>query len=211
MAVWLILPEWIRDFLAFSVQKSQLPYTIILGFLLLYWILVLAGAFNFEFFGVDVDADLDAPEGPFQWFLALFNIGELPVMIVVSFIVVGLWTTAMITGMLMPQGVSTFFRLAFLPVNVLVGALVAIPMIKPVAWLFRQNEASREVIREEGSLAHLRSALEPEAMGQAMIDRQGAPVMLNVKLAAGESAMGAGTEVVVVSKEGDFYRVKKFS
>lgn len=211
MAVWLILPEWIRDFLAFSVQKSQLPYTIILGFLLLYWILVLAGAFNFEFFGVDVDADLDAPEGPFQWFLALFNIGELPVMIVVSFIVVGLWTTAMITGMLMPQGVSTFFRLAFLPVNVLVGALVAIPMIKPVAWLFRQNEASREVIREEGSLAHLRSALEPEAMGQAMIDRQGAPVMLNVKLAAGEAAMSAGTEVVVVSKEGDFYRVKKFS
>lgn len=211
MAVWLILPEWFREFLAFSVQKSQLPYTIILGFLLLYWLLVLADAFDFEIFGVDVDTDLQTPEGPFQWFLALFNIGELPIMIVVSLIGLGLWTTAMITGMFMPQGVSSFLRVALLPVNLVVGAVLAIPFIKPVAWIFRQNEASREVIREDGSLAHLRTSLEPGVMGQAMIDRQGAPVMLNVKLASGEPALGAGAEVVVVAKEGNFYRVKRFS
>lgn len=211
MALWFILPEGMRNFMAFAVQKSQLPYTILLGFLLLYWVLVMAGAFDFEVFGVDVDADLDAPEGPFQWFLALFNIGELPVMIVISFIVLGLWTTAMITGMFMPQGVSSLFRVALFPVNLIVGGLLAIPFIKPVAWMFRQNEASREVIREEGSIAHLRNDLEPETMGQALIDRRGAPVMLNVKLVSGEAALGAGAEVVVVAKEGNFYRVKRFS
>lgn len=211
MAVWFILPEGMRDFLAFAVQKSQLPYTIILGFILLYWVLVMAGAFDFDIFGVDVDADLDTPDGPFQWFLALFNIGELPIMIAVSFIVLGLWTTAMITGMFMPHGISFLFRIALFPVNLVVGALLAIPLIKPVAWMFKQNEASQEVIREEGSLAHLRTALEPGVMGQAMIDRQGAPVMLNVKLVSGEAALGAGAEVVVVAKEGNFYRVKRFS
>lgn len=211
MAVWMILPEGVRNFMAFAVQKSQLPYSILLGFMLLYWLLVIAGAFDFDIFGVDVDADLDSPDGPFQWFLALFNIGELPVMIVISFIVLGFWTTAMITGMFMPHGVSSLFRVALFPVNLAVGTLVAIPLIKPVAWLFRQNEAAREEIREEGSLARLRDALEPEALGQALIDRKGAPVMLNVKLASGEAALGAGAEVVVVVKEGNFYRVKRFS
>jgi hypothetical protein len=210
MALWLLLPEGMRNFMSFAVQKSQLPYTILLAFLLLYWLLVIAGAFDFEIFGVDVDADLESPSGPFQWFLALFNIGELPVMIVISFVVLGLWTTAMITGMFMPGGVSALFRAALFPVNLAVGALLAIPLIKPVAWLFRQNEAAREEIREEGSLARLRDALEPEAMGQALIDRRGAEVMLNVKLASGEAALGAGTEVVVVAKEGNFYRVKRF-
>jgi hypothetical protein len=117
----------------------------------------------------------------------------------------------MITGMFMPDGVSSLLRVAFFPVNLAVGALMAIPLIKPVAWLFRQNEAAREEIREEGSLARLRDALEPEALGQAFIDRKGAPVMLNVKLASGEAALGAGAEVVVVVKEGNFYRVKRFS
>lgn len=210
MAIWMILPDGMRNFLAFAVQKTQLPYTILLAFLLLYWLLVMAGAFDFEIFGVDVDADLDTPDGPFQWFLALFNIGELPVMIVISFVVLGLWTTAMITGMFMPAGISAIFRVALFPVNLVVGALLAIPLIRPVAWLFRKNEAAREDIRPEGSLARLRDALEPEAMGQALIDRQGAPVILNVKLAGGEPALGAGTEVVVVAKEGDFYRVKRF-
>lgn len=211
MAFWLILPEGMRNFMAFAVQKSQLPYTILLAFLLLYWLLVMAGAFNFEVFGVDVDSDLDSPDGPFQWFLALFNIGELPVMIVISFIVLGLWVTAMITGMFMPNGVSSLFRVALFPVNLAVGALMAIPFIKPVAWLFRQNEAAREKVMEMGGLARLRNDLEPDAMGQALIDRQGASVMLNVKLAAGEAALGAGAEVVVVAKEGNFYRVKRFS
>jgi hypothetical protein len=211
MALWMIMPEGMRNFLAFAVQKSQLPYSILLAFLLLYWLLVMAGAFDFEIFGVDVDSDLDSPDGPFQWFLSLFNIGELPVMIVISFVVLGLWSTAMITGMFMPGGVSAVFRVALFPVNLVVGALLAIPFIKPVAWLFRQNEAAREKIRETGSLARLRDALEPEKMGQALIDRQGASVMLNVKLVSGEAALGAGAEVVVVAKEGNFYRVKRFS
>jgi len=210
MALWMILPEGMRNFMVFAFQKSQLPYTILLAFLLLYWLLVLAGAFDFEVFGVDVDADLDSPDGPFQWFLSLFNIGELPVMIVISFVVLGLWTTAMVTGMFMPDGVSSLLRVALFPVNLAVGALLAVPFIKPVAWLFRQNEAAREEIRQEGSLARLRNDLEPEAMGQALIDRRGASVMLNVKLVSGEAALGAGAEVVVVAKEGGFYRVKRF-
>lgn len=211
MAAWLLLPEGMREFLAFSVQRAQLPYTIVLGFILLYWLLVLAGAFDFEIFGVDPDMDLHAPEGPLQVFLSWFNIGELPVMIVVSLVVVGFWTTAMVTGMLVPEGVSSLLRLVLLPVNLAVGALLAVPFIKPVAWMFRQNEAGQEVIREEGSLARLRTDLQPGVMGQALIDRKGAPVMLNVKLAEGEEALGAGAEVVVVAKEGNFFRIKRFS
>lgn len=211
MAAWFLLPEGLRGFLAFMVQKPQLPYTIVLGFILLYWLLVMAGAFDFDFFGVDPDADLQAPEGIWQTFLSWFNIGELPVMIVVSLVVVGFWATAMITGMFVPDGFSNLLRLLLLPVNLVVGALLAIPFIKPVAWMFRQNEASQETIREEGSLARLRNALEPGAMGQALIDRKGAPVMLNVKLAEGEPALDAGAEVVVVAKEGGFFRIKRFN
>ncbi len=211
MALGFLLPEWLREFLIFSVQRSQLPYTIILLCLLVYWVLVIAGAFDIEFFGVDVDADLETPEGPFQWLLSLFNIGELPVMVIISFMILGLWTTAMITGMFMPEGVSWLFRLALLPANIIIGAMLALPLIKPVAWLFRQNAASREIIREEGSLANLRSSLEPGFMGQALINRRGTPVILNVKLAEGEASLNSGSEVVVLAKEGDFYRVKRFS
>jgi hypothetical protein len=211
MALWLFLPEGLRNFLLFTVQPSQLPYTVVLGILLFYWIFVIAGAFDIEIFGIDADTDLETPDGPLAWVLSWFYVGDLPIMIIITLVVMGIWVAAMATGMALPQGTPGLLRFALIPVNLGVGALAAVPAIKLIAFFWKQNDNAQERIKEEGSLAHLRSALVPGAMGQALIDRRGAPVMLNVKLTEGEEALPAGAEVVVLAKEGGYFLVKRFS
>ena len=58
--------------------------TILLGFVLFYWLTVIIGVIDFDLFDIDGDFDVDTGGdiGPFHAFLAFLNLADLPFMLV---------------------------------------------------------------------------------------------------------------------------------
>ncbi|RMG67737.1 MAG: hypothetical protein D6722_12680, partial [Bacteroidetes bacterium] len=97
-----------------SISPPNLPYTILLGLMVVYWLTVIIGAIDLDFldFDVDVDTDVDVDaevdtevevDGEADgaggvsgagWFLttaSFFNLGSVPFMIFMSFLCLSLW------------------------------------------------------------------------------------------------------------------------
>src|SRR5689334_13025861 len=87
-----------------AIRPINLPFTILLGIVVLYWILVAVGAFGLDF-GADGDIDADAgadiadaDAGWFSHFLNFINVGEVPITIVLSFLTLSAWFLSIVVN-----------------------------------------------------------------------------------------------------------------
>lgn len=180
--------------------------TILLGFVLFYWITVIIGVIDFDLFDIDIDGDFDVDAGgdigPFHAFLAFLNLADLPFMLVFSVIILVFWIIAMFIFLLpiTPGGLINGLLLipAFI-VSVLIAKIITNPLKKVFKRVYEE-----EVYQEEpivGQIVILTCELKGGRLGQGEIKREGASILINVKQYDDEETFEKGEEAYVTKKD----------
>jgi hypothetical protein len=243
------------EVLSESVRLVNLPLTVLLGCVVLYWLIMSLGLIHFET-AADVDADMDADvhvdtdvdahvdtdvhmdtdihadtdvhmdadgdadvhadaEGDAEadsevhghaepgWFSPLFhflNVGEVPLMVVVSIITLSMWTLSLILNHYWNQG-SMGLALLFLVPNLVATCVVTHFVTRPFKVLFkalnREYEQHQPIV---GRTCTVTTSHATDDFGQAQIETKGAPIVINVRT-TGDAVLSKGDTGLVIKED----------
>jgi membrane protein implicated in regulation of membrane protease activity len=190
------------ELLHFAFAPVNIPFTLLLIMVLLYWASVIVGVLDLGSLDIetDVHADLhhdvhvdkgvqvevDTHVGWFGLVLAYFNVGAVPFMIVLSFVALFLWIGAILGNYYLGGGNAWVGLALFLP-NLLASLYLAKWVTNPLKWVFREQK--NEVESNHGLVGRTCTVVLPVndgKIGQAEVAIQrGAPLLLTVKTTLG--------------------------
>lgn len=233
--MWQVLTE--------SIQLANLPFTALLGAVVVYWLMVAVGFLSFESaadahadVSVDghmgdghlgdaqdaagghghgaADGDVGGADHHHVGFLShvahFLNIGEVPVMIVVSVLSLWLWLFSMIANHYFNQG--SFVRAAVLVVpNVALSLVLTRALTWPLKKFFvalnRDYDGHKPLL---GRTCTMMTGEVTRDFGQAQIKTGGAPLLIHVRTTDGELLRKGETGLVVrEDKRNNIYYVVK--
>ncbi|MGB3546264.1 MAG: hypothetical protein WBA17_04780 [Saprospiraceae bacterium] len=202
-------------------SPANVVWTILLGIVLLYWLLVIAGAMTMD--GLDIDLDIDADVdldvdldvesdlalggGGLTGALLWFNFGRVPFMVIMSVAVLVGWVLAVWLNINLGNG-SGWFALAAAPAVFIVGMLAAKFITTPLIPVFRSLNTAAEPVDFIGREARLRLPATPVKWGQAEVQIGGDNLLVNVKTL--DDPLPSGTLVVITGRteDGKYYLVR---
>ena len=216
------------ELLTESIKLVNLPFTILLGLTVLYWVLYLLGALGsdmLDFIGLDLDGDVDVDADVdtdmdvsaessgslLAGFLHFFYVGEVPVVMIFSVLILSMWTLSMVINRLLHNASVWVAMLLFIPI-LLGGLVITKSVIMPFApWLKQVFDQMSDRIEVVGKTCTISSAEATPEYGQAELITEGAPLLLNVKTKEGLT-LTRGAEAIVYGydKEQNTYLVTKF-
>ena len=204
-----------------SITSYNLPFTVLLGLVLLYWLTAAIGMVDLDSFDVDVDLDADvegdagAEAGSISalgGFLKFVNADRVPVMIVASLLAIFLWMGSLALNSSFNADGSLGKAMLFLIPN-LIGSLILTKIVtQPLKALFSKisldGETHEPVVGRTGTV---KSSEITDSFGQVEIPTDGAPLLVNARLADGiEEPIAKNASVVVLrhDKELNLYFVR---
>lgn len=204
-----------------AISPQVLPLTILLVPVALYWLLNVLGAVDLDFLDVDLDHhgghDGHHDSSHDSWFhgaLRFVNATDVPVMIVLSVLVILLWAVAMIGNLWLNAQQSGMtggiIAVAALFVAVILTRFVVAPL-KPFFRLIRADDEKHPPV--VGRTGTVRTAWVDERTGQVEIQMQGAPLLINARVATGTFSLPRNTEVIVIANDPEtgIYTVRSLS
>lgn len=190
---------------AFSLHN--LPVTLLLGAVLLYWLLVIVGLADVDDGGgADVDAHGDTGHHGHEGGLLssagrFFHLGVVPFMIVLSVMSLFLWSISILANYHFngaPGQRSHLMALGLLVPNVLISALATRLILLPLRGFFsRLNDGAQEESRIIGREGVVISAQVDHLYGQIELTTAGAPMLMNARTAGDTPPIPRGTTVIV--------------
>jgi hypothetical protein len=211
------------ELLQAAISAPNLIYTILLVLMLLYWTLYLVGLVGsetMELFGMEAggggemdldaggaadagsgaDADASGAEmghgGLFGSVLHFFYVGDVPLMIILSVLILSMWTLSMVSNHLLGN-VRGLVGLLLLPpillASLAITRTVLMPFVPHLKKLLAQQGDRVELL---GKRCVVRSLEVTERHGQVEVSTSGAPLLLNVVARRGV-VLRQGTEAVV--------------
>ena len=208
-----------------AFSPANLPITVLLITVLVYWLFVMLGTLDLEFFDIDfdLDADVDAdmdldlnPDvgvGDVGWWISLlqfFNVGKLPFMIFFSFLILIMWTLCMLTNDFMGNtalGYGLFLMLPIFVVSLFLNKIVTLPFVA----LFEKMDADSPKIDLIGQICTVISPVVTAAkMGQAEITLGEHHLTINVKAIEGQR-FSKNDKVMIAkqNKDEQYYWIEK--
>lgn len=213
-SVWVVLKA--------AFLPINMPFTILLGVVVLYWLLVILGALDFDMGGHDVDVHVDGHDmdvdashdadagshhadahqvGAFQSMLQFLHIGDAPMMIVVSTMAVIAWGIAVLSNVYLNPGSSWLLALLFLLPNAVITVVLTHFLLRPLAKAMRamnsDQEKSPPVV---GQVAEVTTSEVTEKFGMALVQIKGAPLSIQVRSTKGEP-IKKGDQVLVIDED----------
>jgi hypothetical protein len=204
---------------------SNIIVTVLFMVILLYWLVVLFGAVDFDTFDVDfdvevdtdidveVDADVDSEVESSNIFglnkiLHFFNLGRVPFMVFLTFLVIPWWFGVVIVNNLLGfEGFLMGFliTLALLIPCLFAAKILTAPFVKIFAALDKSNE-DRDVL---GTIGVVRFSASETKTGQAEFVLGDAHLSLNIRTKKGEAKIGEKVMIVNDSKKDEYYIVEQ--
>ncbi len=200
-----------------SIRMVNLPFTVLLGLIVIYWLLVALGALDVHLLSdfhsdASVDSDLNTDGGlhhngdhgfhGLTKILHFVGVGDVPVMVIVSVLGLSMWMGSMIANFYLTGG-SQLYALALLVPNFLISVVVTRYVTMPLRPLFRtlgkDRGAGEEVL---GRVCQIVTSEATPTFGQAEITRRGAPVIINVRTLE-DSVLSKGARAAVVRSDAD--------
>lgn len=192
-----------EDLLKAIVWGANIIPTALLVFVLIYWLVVLLGFIDIDSFDIDIDLNLDTDThvgGSVGWLnhvLYFFNLGQVPLMLFVSFLAMPMWLLAIVATEFLVFD-SVFLSYIFLIPNFILSLFIAKVCTQPFVRLFNTLENhvddNTEVI---GKICTVILNTTYEKMGQARVEGNGSVVLLNIKTRKGTELSKGETGLVI--------------
>jgi hypothetical protein len=206
-----------------SFRLANLPATIVLIFVLFYWIIVLLGFIDFELFqphldihadiagDVELDTHADADVNATDFFntvLQFFYIGELPITIIFSFFALFFWMGSVLSNHYL-QNNSLMFAMLLFMANLILCLLVTKMVSAPFARLYRRlNTPETEITSDfSGSVCTIVVENSESRLGQAEINQNGDCLRINIKTSDGTPLKRGETGLVIEYKKTEGYYI----
>ncbi|HRH95563.1 MAG TPA: DUF1449 family protein [Prosthecobacter sp.] len=197
-----------------AISPHQLLLSLLLALVVVYWLLVVLGALDFEAdlpddLGVDADAGADTSHGHAPalstggaWLSAgrFLGFSQVPIVVWLSFMILFLWFGSLVLNKWYnPTGSPGQAALLFLPD--LLGSLILTKLATiPVSKLFKaMGDADSEAEGVIGRTGTVTSTEADESYGQLEIPTASVPLLINVRTQPGAAALKRGDPAKVVS------------
>jgi len=183
--------------------------TVLLLFVVVYWLLVIFGALDISAFDFDIDADIDIDadveidatgEIDVSWInnvLSFFNIDKIPLMVFVTFWIIPTWFISIMANHMLGNSIFLVSLLLLIP-NLIVSLLIAkpltLPFIKLFSYLNKDSESSQVLLGKVGKVIIGASS---EKIGQGEVIVEGSNYRLNIKTKKG--TIKRGEQMLVVN------------
>lgn len=196
-----------------AVMPANLVFTILLLLVLLYWIMVIIGALDFDFLDIDFDSDIDADidaegnvdlqgGGFLQSILEFFYVGEVPVMVLVTVFALTAWTISILANHYFNPVHSLVLMAPILAANLVISCFIVkiagVPLKKMFNAFDQDPNAPRSVMGRICII--ITTQVTGERIGQAQVEGKGAPILLNV-MAEGDHVFQKGDEALIVEQQ----------
>ena len=150
--------------------------------------------------------------GAIKSLMQFLNFGNVPSMIVVSILVLTMWTISLISNRLLNPG-SILVALGLLVPNLIITAVITkvatTPLKKLFAALNKDYDEHKPVV---GRTCTILTSEVTNQFGQAQIDTSGAPLVINVRT-YGEATFSKGESALIIKedKENNLFTVAKLT
>ncbi len=196
-----------------SISLINLPFSVLLLLIVFYWLSVIVGALDIELFDIDLssDMDMDHPGGFVNSFLNLLNIGEVPVMVVISVMILTGWCFSMLANYYLNSSMSLLIGAGLLVPNFIVSLVAAGLVTRPLRALFStfdHEDTHQKILNRVGTVTT--SQVTP-TFGQLEIETRGAPIVVNVRTTE-ETILEKGDKAIIYDEDRDkgVYFVEKY-
>ncbi len=207
-----------------TIASVNIGYTVLFVLILLYWLSVFIGALDIDLFNIDLDLDNDTDldldsdsdlevdgGGALRSLLLYFNIGEVPLMIVLTFTILSMWAIGVFTNYYLNPGHNMLIGTGIFFGNLLLSLNIAKFCTIPFKKLFRALGSDAEQIDDlTGKICIVRTSTVTEEFGQVELKTNGAPLLLNAKT-YNKEILKKGDEAVIVERnpvKGIYYVTK---
>ncbi len=189
-----------------AILPANLPLTILLGLVVLFWLLTLIGAASADALNIDVDADVDAQPGHagdvFTVFLRLVNAGFVPLTVVLSILILAMWMISLTFNFYFNPAGALMLSIGFFFVSLVFGLIITKAVTQPLVPLMRRLKAAEDAAPVIGEIGVVKSIQLDSEYGQVEVIRpDGAPALLNARLAPNSEPLMRGASVAILSFE----------
>ena len=190
-----------NELLHAAVAPANIIPTALLAFVLVYWLVVILGAIDVDFFDVDIDLETDADvdgEISVSWLnhaLAFFNLGQIPLMLFLTFWIIPVWSITVLGNDYLGNKSFLLSLLLLVPIGIaslFIAKFATIPFVRVYQALDQEDNTT-----PVGKICQVISSANNSKVGQAKIQTDGAPLLLNIKTYDGFSLDPNDTAIVI--------------
>lgn len=221
-----------------ALLPVNMPFTILMGGVTLYWLLVILGALDLELGGHDIDVntggdggdvhvghdvhgghaahdghDMNHSPGVFQGLLQFLHIGDAPLMVVLSIMSVLGWMFAMFSNVAFNHGNSLLIGFGLVLPNAIFTCIATNIIMRPIAKFVRSlNQDAEKAPPIVGLMAEVTTSEVTQRFGMGLVHIKGAPLAIQIRNLRGEK-IDKGERVLVIeeNRKDNTFEVVKYN
>lgn len=187
-----------------AILPYNLPFTILLGLVVVFWLLTLVGAVGADSLDVDLDAGGDDASGDIgdlpAALLRVVNAGFVPLTVVLSILILMMWIGSITLNYYFNPGQSWLLAGGFVVAAFVLAVIATKVLTQPLVPLMRRLKEAENVAPVIGEVGMVRSIQLDSKFGQVEVERPGgASALLNARLGDHAEPVPRGTPVAILS------------
>jgi len=205
------------ELLEAAIAPANIIPTALLAFVLLYWLVVLVGLIDLDLINIEVETDMEPDASGIEtiaWLnsaLAFFNLGRVPFMLFLSFLVLPFWAFALLSNYYLGTAGNFIGFLLLLPAFIgalFISKILTTPFVKLFAILEKEHESQATIL---GQVCTVILPASPTELGQATVKTEGSPLLLNVKT-TGSANLSKGETALVIDydEKSKYYLIEPY-
>ncbi len=182
-----------------AILPYNLPITILLGLVIVFWILTLIGSVGIDSLDADTDADVgDVPAA----MLRVVNAGFVPLTVVLSILILVMWIVSITLNFYLNPNQSILLAIGIFLAAFVLGVIGTKLITQPLVPFMRRLKEAENAAPVIGEVGVVRSIQLDSQYGQVEVQRaDGAPALLNARLGADAEPVPRGTQVAIISMD----------
>ena len=206
-----------NELLQAAAAPANIIPTALLAFVLLYWLVVLVGLIDLDFINIEVETDGEPDVSGTEaivWLnsaLAFFNLGRIPFMLFLSFLLLPFWAIALLANYYLGTGGNFLGFLLLLPALIaalFISKILTTPFVKLFGILEKEHDSNAVVI---GQVCTITLPASPTELGQATVKTEGSPLLLNVKTTGSANIRKGETALVIdYDEKSKYYLIEPY-